>query len=350
MRARYPRAMSEEYLRPIPLTDPAAPPDAVRLAGGWVRFTHLECLSRDAPPRIVAAADVEPERLAPFLAPRAGLAGLAFDRPHLMGILNVTPDSFSDGGRHADHAEAVVAAERMLAEGASLIDIGGESTRPGAPELPEAEEIARVLPVMETLRARGMAAPISLDTRKSGVAAAGLSAGAQIVNDVSGLRHDPALARVAARTGAGLIVMHSIGTPETMQGLAPAAYGDVLLDVYDALAACVARAEAAGVPRSRIMVDPGIGFGKTLEQNMAILKRLSLFHGLGCAVLLGVSRKGMIGTIAGEPVAARRAPGSAAIGLWGIAQGMQMLRVHDIRDHQQALALWQALAAQQPAG
>jgi dihydropteroate synthase len=338
--------MTEEYLRPIPLTDPAIADGALRLAGGWVRFTHVEALSRGARPRIVPVAEVAPERLAPLVAPRAAFAGLTLDRPRIMGILNVTPDSFSDGGRHAGPDEAVVRAGAMLDEGADLIDIGGESTRPGAIELPEAEEIARVLPVIEALAARGLATPLSLDTRKSAVVRAGLAAGAGIVNDVSGLRHDPDLARVAAETGAGLIVMHSIGTPETMQALAAGAYGDVLLDVYDALASCVAQAEAAGVPRDRIMVDPGIGFGKTLEQNLAILRRLSLFHGLGCGVLLGVSRKGMIGAIAGEPDAARRAPGSAAIGLWAVAQGMQMLRVHDIRDHQQALALWQALAAQ----
>lgn len=311
-----------------------------------MRFSHVECLSRDAPPAILAAADLPPERLAPFVAPRAAFAGLSLDRPRLMGIVNVTPDSFSDGGRHADPAAALAQVGAMLAEGADVIDIGGESTRPGAAELPEAEETARILPVIAALSVRGIKAPISLDTRKAGVARAGLAAGGGIVNDVSGLRFDPALADVVADAGAGLIVMHSIGTPETMQGLAPGAYADVVLDVYDALAACVAQAEAAGVPRARIMVDPGIGFGKTLEQNLAILRRLSLFHGLGCGVLLGASRKGMIGTIAGEPVAARRGPGSAAIGLWGVAQGMQMLRVHDMKTHQQALALWQALATQ----
>ena len=338
--------MSDSYLRPIPLTDPALAQRGLRLAGGWVRFTHLERLARGRAPEIVAALDLPEAVLEPFLVPRAPFAGLTLDRPRLMGIVNVTPDSFSDGGRHAGVGAAVAGAEAMLAAGADLIDIGGESTRPGAVEVAEAEETARVLPVIERLRAGGVAAPISLDTRKAGVAEAGLAAGATVINDVSGLRHDAALAGVVARGGADLIVMHSIGTPETMQGLAAGAYGDVLLDVYDGLADCVERAEAAGVPRARIMIDPGIGFGKTLEQNVAILQRLSLFHGLGCGVLLGASRKGMIGTIAGEAVAARRAPGSAAIGLWGVAQGMQMLRVHDIGDHQQALALWQALAAQ----
>ena len=337
--------MRQNYLRPIPLTDPAHSGAGLPLAGGWVRFTHLERLSRNAPPEIVAAHDLSQDTLAPFLAPRHAIAGMICDRPRIMGILNVTPDSFSDGGQHSGHDAAIAAAQRMLAEGADLIDIGGESTRPGAAELAIAAEIDRIAPVIAGLRAAGISAPISLDTRKSAVAVAGLAAGANVINDVSGLRHDPGLAEVAAAQGAPLIVMHSIGTPATMQVMAPDAYGDVLLDVYDALAATVAQAEAAGVPRARIMIDPGIGFGKTLAQNMALLARLSLFHGLGCAILLGVSRKGMIGTISGEVAAAKRGPGSAAIGLWAVQQGIQMLRVHDIALHQQALALWQALAA-----
>lgn len=336
--------MTQSYLRPIPLTDPALRGQGLRLAGGWVRFTHLERLSRGAPPEVVAARDLPDAALAPFLAPRPALAGLTLDRPRIMGILNVTPDSFSDGGADDSVEAAVVRGQAILEEGADLLDIGGESTRPGAQTLAIGDEIARIAPVIAGLRAGGVGAPISLDTRKAAVAEAGLAAGASLLNDVSGLRHDPGLAQVAAQAGAPLIVMHSIGTPETMQGLAANAYGDVLLDVYDALAAIVAQAEAAGLPRARIMVDPGIGFGKTLEQNLALLERLSLFHGLGCGVLLGVSRKGMIGALSGEGVAAKRGPGSAAIGLWALQQGIQMLRVHDIALHKQAIALWQALA------
>jgi dihydropteroate synthase len=347
-RARIAAVMTDTYIRPIPLTDPCLHGGAVhRLAGGWVRFSHVERLRRGAPPEVVAAADLSPSALDRLTAPRAAVAGLTLDAPRLMGILNVTPDSFSDGGRFSGEA-ALAHARAMLEAGADLVDIGGESTRPGAPEIAVEEEIARTSPIIAGLRAAGVTAPISLDSRKAAVARAGLSAGADIVNDVSGLRHDPALADVAAETGAPLILMHSIGTPETMQGLAATSYDDILLDVFDGLAAAIAQAEAAGVDRARILVDPGIGFGKTLEQNLALIRRLGLFHALGCGILLGVSRKGMIGQISGERQADRRGPGSAAIGLWAVQQGIQMLRVHDIGIHKQALDLWQAVAAPGP--
>jgi dihydropteroate synthase len=234
-------------------------------------------------------------------------------------------------------------AAEMTAEGADLVDIGGESTRPGAPEVPIAEEIARTAPVIAALAALPGARPIiSLDTRKAPVAQAGLSAGAAIINDVSGFRFDPQLANVVADAGCPVVLMHSIGTPETMQAEADAAYTDVLLDVYDALSDTIERAVAAGISRDRIIIDPGIGFGKTEAQNLALIARLSLFHGLGCPILLGVSRKGFIGRIGGEPKADRRGPGSAGVGLWALSQGVQILRVHDIALHRQAIALWSA--------
>lgn len=335
--------MSRPYMRPIPLSDPADVPGSHRLAGGPVRFAQIECLRRDRMPEVVAADALEPEELAPLISERAPLAGLSLSQPCLMGILNVTPDSFSDGGQHVDPEAAVARARAMVMEGARLIDVGGESTRPGAVEVSVDAEVARVVPVLRRLREAGLAATISLDTRKAHVAEAGLAAGADVINDVSGLRFDPDLARVTAEAQAPLIVMHSVGTPETMQAMANEAYGDVLLDVYDGLAASVAQAVAAGVPRDRIVVDPGIGFGKTLDQNLALLRRISLFHGLGCAILLGVSRKGMIGTIGEEPDAAARGPGSAALGLWAVSQGIQVLRVHDISLHRQALQLWRSV-------
>lgn len=330
--------------RPVPLVDAADVPGALPLAGGPLRFAQAEVLERGVAPRVIPAAEVPAEVLARLTEGRAPLCGLTLDRPRLMGILNLTPDSFSDGGQHADGVAALDRAAELVREGADILDIGGESTRPGAAELPVVQEIARIRPVIEALSAAGPGVPISLDTRKAAVARAGLEAGAAMLNDVSGLRFDPAIASVAAETGAPLVLMHSIGTPETMQGLAATAYDDVLLDVFDALGAAVAQAEAAGVPRSRIVVDPGIGFGKTDAQNLALLTRIGLFHGLGCAILLGVSRKGMIGRVAGVPDASRRGPGSAGIGLWALSQGVQILRVHDMEMHRQAIALWRACA------
>jgi len=334
-----------DYLRAIPIVDPAACVEALPLAGGPLRFSHVERLRRGAPPEVIAVSQLSEAERAPLCAPRAAFAGLDLSRPRLMGILNVTPDSFSDGGAFDSTDRAMAHAREMLAAGADLLDIGGESTRPGASETPPDIELARVAPVIAQLRAEGLPAPLSLDTRKSSVAR---GTDADILNDVSGLRFDPALADVAAETGAALILMHSLGTPDTMQALAPGAYDDVLLDVYDSLAASVAQAEMAGVPRDRIMVDPGIGFGKTDPQQLALLSRISLFHGLGCAILLGVSRKGMIGRITAEPDPARRGPGSAGIGLWAISQGIQMLRVHDIGLHKQMIDLWRACALPQP--
>ena len=208
------------------------------------------------------------------------------------------------------------------------------------PEVAEGDEIARTAPVIAALRAGGLDLPISIDTRKAGVARAAFAAGAGILNDVTALQFDPAMAQVAAQAGRPVILMHSIETPATMQ--ADPSYDDVLLDVYDALAARVAAAEAAGIARANIAIDPGIGFGKTLAHNLALLQRLSLFHNLGLPVLLGASRKRFIGTIGQEAEAARRMPGSLAVALWGVSQGVQMIRVHDVAETRQALSLWQA--------
>ncbi len=328
-----------EYHRPIAMTDPARPADALPLAGGRCWFTQVEILSRTAPPRLVAARDLAPEVRDRLSAPRPDFGGLAMDVPRIMGILNVTPDSFSDGGLFL-RPEAAVMQARIMAAGADIIDIGGESTRPGAAEVVEADEVARTEPVIAALRAGGLDLPISIDTRKAAVAGAALSAGASWVNDVTALRYDPAMAAVVAKAGCPVILMHSIATPATMQD--DPVYDDVLLDVFDALRERVAVAEAAGISRDRIAVDPGIGFGKTLQHNLTLLARLSLFHDLGLPVLLGASRKRFIGTISAEADAARRMPGSLAVALVGVAQGVQMIRVHDVAETRQALSLWQA--------
>jgi dihydropteroate synthase len=329
-----------EYFRPIVMTDATRPPAALTLAGGWCWFDRVEVLSRAAKGRIIPASELPAPVLHRLTAPRPDFAGLRLDRPRLMGILNVTPDSFSDGGRYLG-AEAAVSQASTMAAGAEIIDIGGESTRPGAAEVPVDEEIARTVPVISALRHGGLTAPLSIDTRKALVAKAALVAGASIVNDVSAFEFDPLLGSLVADTGAPVVLMHAQGVPATMQD--NPLYGDVLLDVYDALAVRLARAEALGIDRGRIVLDPGIGFGKTQAHNLALLRGLSLFHGLGCPILLGTSRKRFIGVLGGAPEPQDRAPGSIATALHGVAQGVQIVRVHDVAETRQALRLWQAL-------
>jgi dihydropteroate synthase len=327
------------YWRPLVQSGAARPKGAVPLAGGALWFAQVERLERGRAGEVVPAAEAG-AALEELSALRADFAGIAMDAPRIMGILNVTPDSFSDGGRFLA-PEAAMAQARTMATGADILDIGGESTRPGAAEVGVDEEIARTAPVIAALRAGGLDCPISIDTRKTAVAAAALEAGAQVVNDVAALTYDPALGPLVAAKGAPVVLMHHQGTPETMQ--ADPRYDDVLLDVYDWLAERVAAAVAMGIPRDRIAVDPGIGFGKTIEHNLALLRGLSLLHGLGCPVLLGASRKKFIGTIGGAGDAQARTPGSVAVALAGVAQGMQMIRVHDVAETRQALRLWQAV-------
>lgn len=329
-----------EYFRPIAMTDPARPAGAFALAGGWSWFDRVEVLSRAARGRIIPASEVPAPVLHRLTAPRAPFAGLTLDRPRLMGILNVTPDSFSDGGRFMA-PEAALAQAQAMAAGAEIIDVGGESTRPGAAEVPVEEEIARTAPVIRALRKGGLAAPISIDTRKAPVAEAALAAGATVINDVSAFDFDPTLGPLVAKSSAPVVLMHAQGVPATMQD--NPLYGDVLLDVYDALAQRLARAEALGIDRARIVLDPGIGFGKTQAHNLALLRGLSLLHGLGCAILLGTSRKRFIGAIGRAEAPETRASGSIATALAGVAQGVQILRVHDVAETRQALRLWQAM-------
>ncbi len=329
------------YFRPISMTDAARPVGAMPLAGGWCWFDRVEVLERGRAPAVIAASEVPGDVRGRLTAPRAAVAGLALDRPRLMGILNVTPDSFSDGGRFLEPEAAQAQARLMAGAGADIIDVGGESTRPGAVLVAEDEERARTAPVIAALRAAGITARLSVDTRKAGVAVAALAAGADMLNDVSALTFDAGMAGVAVGSGAPICLMHAQGTPQDMQ--ADPRYGDVLLDVYDFLEERIATAVAAGIARERIIVDPGIGFGKTLAHNLTLIRGLSLFHGLGCGVLLGVSRKKFIGTIGGEDQATRRAPGSLAVALAGVAQGAQIVRVHDVWETRQALALWRSV-------
>jgi len=352
------------YLRPTAFIDSPFGLDgrALRLAGGLVWFAAIELIVvEDGRRTLTELIPVErldetiatlPERprrtaevtLARLTSPRAplrmGERVVRLDQPQVMAILNVTPDSFSDGGAHVDApAEAASAGVAMAAAGAAIIDVGGESTRPGAATVWEGDEIARVVPAIERLARAGVA--VSLDTRKAAVMEAGLKAGAGLVNDVSALLYDERSRDVVAAAGCPVVLMHHQGEPATMQK--DPRYSDVLTEVYDWLELRVAAAEAAGIPRDRILVDPGIGFGKNMRHNLAVLNGLALFHGLGCGIVLGASRKRFIGALSNEAPVTQRLGGSVALALLGAAAGVQLLRVHDVAETVQALKVWRGL-------
>ncbi len=269
---------------------------------------------------------------------------LDLSRPRIMGILNVTPDSFSDGGRHATIREALEAAAAMAVEGADLIDVGGESTRPGAPAVSLQEELDRVLPVIEALR-REIDLPLSVDTTKSAVAREALAAGAHFVNDISALRFDSRMASVVAEEGAGLFLMHTRGRPETMQE--ETGYDDLLGEVVDYLAEGLDLARAAGIPEERLAVDPGIGFGKSAQGNLEILRRLPELHSLGRPVLLGTSRKGFIGRVLDRPDPRSRGAGTLATVALGVERGARIFRVHEVGPAREtALMAWAVCCGQ----
>ena len=249
-----------------------------------------------------------------------------------MGIVNATPDSFSDGGRFLARDAAIAHAERLLAEGADLLDVGGESTRPGAPEVPVAEELARVVPVVAGLRERGVTAPISVDTRRAEVARAALDAGADLVNDVSALA-DPALLRLVAERGVPAVLMHMRGTPADMASRA--AYRDVVAEVAAELEAALARAVAGGVAEERLILDPGLGFAKTAAQSLALLAALPRLRVRGRPLLVGPSRKSFIGAATGAAVE-ERLPGTLAAVTACVLAGVELVRVHDVAATRQA--------------
>ena len=352
------------YLRPVQFADtPVGRDGAVaRLAGGLQWFAAVELIAmaggqrtlREAvavaglPTVIGALTDAQASRLSLIAerlsAPRApldlGSRVLRFDQPLVAGILNVTPDSFSDGGAHGgDPAAAASAGVAMAAAGAALVDVGGESTRPGAASVWEGDEIARVVPVIERLAAAGTL--VSIDTRNAAVMEAALAAGAAIVNDVGALAFDPRAAEVVARSACPVILMHS-AAPERGPH-AGAGHADTLTEVFDWLEARIDAAVAAGIERGRILVDPGIGFGKTLADNLALVNGLSMLHGLGCPIMLGASRKRMIGALAGEAPVDQRLAGSLTVALKGAEQGAQLIRVHDVAESVQALRVWRGL-------
>lgn len=321
------------YLRPLLQVGLARPADALNFGACW--FTHVEMLSRGRASTVIPVSQMSGEERAPF--------GARTHYPTLMGILNTTPDSFSDGGQHVSPEAAVEHGHALVTAGAGILDIGGESTRPGASPVGVKEEIARTAPTIAALRSGGLTAPISIDTRKAAVAEAALDAGATMVNDVSGFTYDADLAPLCAERGVPVCVMHAQGDPQVMQK--NPTYDDVLLDVYDFLAQRISDLTAQGIARENIIADPGIGFGKTLDHNLALLTRISLFHGLGVPILLGASRKRFIGTLGNAPQAAARGPGSIGVALAALSQGVQIIRVHDVADHAQAIALWRASVA-----
>lgn len=321
---------------------------ALPLCGGPAAFTAVEVIERDKDgqrSQVVSAIEAK-DNLASLTAARAALRlpdgkELAFDRPLLMGIVNVTPDSFSDGGHYIDSERAIVHGCRLIAEGADIIDIGGESTRPGASVVPVDEEQRRVLPVIKALAALGT--PLSIDTRNAATMAAAIETGAHIINDVSALSHDPRSLETAARLGAPVILMHALADPRTMQQ--HPTYDDVTLDIYDYLSARIAAAVAAGVPRAQLVIDPGLGFGKTVAHNLTLMRELSLFHGLGQPLLLGASRKSFIAKVTEADEIADRLPGSLGAALICAAQGAQILRVHDVAATRRALKLAEAITS-----
>lgn len=256
-----------------------------------------------------------------------------------MGILNCTPDSFFDGGRYADPESAVARAGQMIAEGADFIDVGGESTRPGSEPVHPLEQIRRTIPVIRSIRER-WDGPISIDTTRAEVATQALEAGANWINDISGLRDDPDLAPLAARTGAGMILMHMLGTPRDMQ--AAPQYSDVVTEVAAFLKERVKECRRAGVAADRIVIDPGIGFGKNLEHNLALLHHTRRFVELGYPLLIGASRKSFIGRLLGDD-RADRLEGSLAVAAWTALQGASIIRVHDVGPTRRALTMWSAL-------
>ncbi|MCY4303717.1 MAG: dihydropteroate synthase [Aestuariivita sp.] len=326
--------------RPLIQSGSVLPDGAFRLLEGPFWFTHAEELKYNKVPVLCEASKIPVEILERMTKRPLPRAGLSFDEPRVMGVLNLTPDSFSDGGKLKNLGDAVKVAQSMVDAGADILDIGGESTRPGAKTVPVTEEIQRIQPLILELVKR-MNVKLSIDTRKAQVAEVAIGAGMHLVNDVSGFKYDNHLAPLCAQRGVSVCLMHSSGEPETMQQ--KISYQDVVLDVYAFFEEQIDILVSAGIARDQIIIDPGIGFGKTTRHNLALIQHIATFHGLGCPILLGVSRKGFIGEIGNEPQAIERWPGSIAVGLKALDQGVQILRVHDVSLTRQALRLWQAL-------
>lgn len=315
------------------------------LAGGPLAFTIVDAIERkDGESGTRRALDLQaarafaPDQLDAIAAPRASWAGFDLRRPLIMGVLNVTPDSFSDGGDFADAKAAIEHAKALLAAGADIVDVGGESTRPGAAPVSPQDEAARVLPVIRALREAG--AVVSIDTRHAAVMGQAVAAGARIINDVTALTGDVDSPRVAAQSGAAIVLMHMLGEPQTMQQ--DPRYADVTCDLVDYFTARLSALAQLGVARARIAVDPGIGFGKTVAHNVQLLDELAAFHVFGCPLLLGASRKSFIGRLSRGEAPKQRIAGTLAAHQMGWDRGVQIVRVHDVNESYQARAIWSA--------
>ena len=349
------------YIQPLTLvpSPQAVAGDAVRLGGGMA-YAHMFAVTVTRDGEVVqrelatdSGIDWVFERLPDELGSEAeaqwaglttahpplqlGERTIRLDQPQVMGILNVTPDSFSDGGQFMDDPEVARAhAAAMLEAGAAIVDIGGESTRPGAAAVWEGDEIKRVIPMVEHCVAMGAA--VSIDTRRPAVMEAALNAGAHLINDVSALRHDARSVKFAARSGVPVILMHAPGEGDDLH--AGGNYGNVVFEVFDWLRLARDRAMNGGIPRERIILDPGIGFGKTMAENLALVNALPLFHALGQPLLLGASRKRLVGALSNEAAAHKRLGGSLALAMAGMQAGYQLIRVHDVYETVQARNVW----------
>ncbi len=348
--------MASLYIRPAGLVYGADATVAIKAGAGlpladgnacWTMGFVTEDRGLNWTPRKVAALKASRDKdvsgwVDRLSEPRKPVAGLEMNASHIMGIVNTTPDSFSDGGVNADASRAIENARTMAKNGAAVLDIGGESTRPGSDPVAESEEWRRIDPVISALVADGLT--VSCDTRKAAIMRKVAASGVAMLNDVSALTQDPDALSATISSGLPVCLMHAQGDPKTMQQ--NPVYDNVVLEVYDWLASRIAAVAAAGVEREHIIADPGIGFGKTFAHNLEIMAGLAMFHGLGVPVMLGASRKGFIGAVTGEKIAARRQTGSATAALLGAMSGVQFLRVHDVAETRHALSMWKASTGQ----
>ena len=350
------------YLRPTGFIESPQQHEgaSARLAGGMLWFTQIEVIDKtggatrrdlvdmrgwDA---FVSGLSADKQRRCNLLFDRMtslhaalqmGERIIRLDQPQVMGIVNMTPDSFSDGGSNADVDAAAAAAIAMSSAGAAMIDVGGESTRPGAPLVWEGDEIKRVEPLIRRLASAGTA--VSIDTRKAAVMEAAVTAGAGMINDISALLYDDRAVEVAKAKDVPVVLMHA--PSQSSDPHKDGDYGDVVTDVFDWLEARVDAVEAAGISRNRILVDPGIGFGKSLAENLAIINNLGIYHGLGCVILFGASRKRMIGALSNEAPVEARLGGSVFLAMKAVEQGAHIVRVHDAAETVQAIQVWRGL-------